>query len=224
MSLTRKLKALEKSLEIPSAGAQVLPSMLDDMVVEEKSFAEDDDKVYYTFDESLSSLRERGYERHLRPDEAFSLMIDALKNASSKFKVLAEDMSSGGEWLSLAMKREGTCLLCYVDPDIFTQTPVHRKSKLYEPRSTLVPSRVFSVKGLPSNRLLDLEALPEDLVVFLYGRNCRDLPGDIQSAQVSLPERGIVVPYGRGDYNAFYDVVPLNSDGGYSRGMRLRSS
>src|SRR3989339_2225151 len=75
--------------------------------------------AYITFDASLQRLKQAGYSRHPRPAEAFGLIIAHLEKKLPKdLDDIAKDMlSSKGEWLSLAMKRKGDTLICYLDPE-----------------------------------------------------------------------------------------------------------
>ncbi|MBI4919535.1 hypothetical protein HY837_06390 [archaeon] len=71
------------------------------------------------FDQSLAGLKNRGYLRHARPKEVFSILIDyEEKGKQSKYAELAESLLSGdGEWLSLAVRRVGKNLEFVLDPE-----------------------------------------------------------------------------------------------------------
>src|SRR3989344_807168 len=77
---------------------------LDKLVIEETSPRDaKNHKILYFYNQSLNALKARGFERHLRPVEAFQILIYQLENPNSRFKDLAKDMlSSYGEWTSLA--------------------------------------------------------------------------------------------------------------------------
>ena len=91
---------------------------LDNLVIEERSPRKNAQKELFVYDQSLSSLKQRGYSRHLRPDESFRILIDAIENPNSKYNLIKEDMLSGyGEWLSLAFLRQGDIFHCYLDPE-----------------------------------------------------------------------------------------------------------
>ncbi len=92
---------------------------LADIVFEPKAVYEGPHKKLYTFDDSLRALRERGYERHPRPAEAFDFIYRKLEGRlQPEQQAVVDDMLKGfGEWLSMAMLREGNMLHCYLDPE-----------------------------------------------------------------------------------------------------------
>src|SRR3989338_3517432 len=77
------------------------------------------EKALVTFDESLKLLRKAGYQRHLRPAEAFRFLAEGLEEKlTPEQKTVHDDMlTSHGEWMSLAMERQGDKLITYLDPE-----------------------------------------------------------------------------------------------------------
>src|SRR3989338_8111259 len=71
------------------------------------------------FNDSLTGLRSRGWQRHARPVEVMTVLVDYLKKGdSSKYAVLAKSMLSGkGEWVSAAFKKKGNFLEVALDPE-----------------------------------------------------------------------------------------------------------
>ena len=200
---------------------------LDNLIIEEKSPRGGKDKKLFTYDKSLEVLRQRNYQRHLRPDEAFRLLIDTLENPNSKYKQVSEDMLlSYGEWLSSAMLRKSKDkLTCYTDPENLIWD-----SSQYKVQGNLKYSqeKTFTIdKDIPSQSWVDLNKFPNDLVEFLYSRPFDKLPKVMQKgnkrAQLWLPEEGIIRPVGRGyDYYDFCVDACYDGGGGASRGVRER--
>src|SRR3989338_661979 len=88
------------------------------VIFEKRALRKDQEKELFLFQDSLNSLRKRGYARHSRPNEAFSLLCSHLEGDLS-VKTVSKDMLSGyGEWLSLAMKYQNNLLHCYIDPEL----------------------------------------------------------------------------------------------------------
>jgi len=213
---------------IPPEQPQSSAVTLDNLVIEPLiPRQENNNKVAQYFNDSLSSLKQRGYSsysRHLRPDEEFGILIDAIENPNSRYKSISEDMLSGyGEWLSLAFLRQGDILHCYLDPENLVwngsiyviQNPPLRHSG----------ERTFNTAGVESEKWIDLNKFPDELVKFLYSRSFDQLPDVMKSgdkrAQLWIPKDGEIRPCGRG-YD-FYDFGVVG--GGYygaSRGVRAQ--
>ena len=197
---------------------------LDNLVIEPSSSRDQNNrKKLFTYDQSLFDLRSRGYERHLRSDEAFRVLIDAIENPNSKYKSISDDMLfSYGEWLSLAGKRESdTKLHLYNDPDgtLNNYEFIPQNFKYLE-------EKIFTIdKDIQSGTYVDLDRFPNDLVTFLYSRPFDKLPDVIKSgnrrAQLWLPKQGIIRPFGRGDdFDYFYLYASYSN--GASRGVSER--
>ena len=196
---------------------------LDNLFIEEKSPGQGNDKILQAYDKSLQSLRSRNCQRHLRPDEAFRILIDAIENPNSKYKSISDDMLfSYGEWLSLAGKRKsGTKLHLYNDPDgtLNNYEFIPQNFKYLE-------EKIFTIdKDIQSGTYVDLDRFPNDLVTFLYSRPFDKLPDVIKSgnrrAQLWLPKQGIIRPFGRGDDFCNFNLN-ANYDDRASRGVSER--
>ena len=222
------LDEIVESLLKPYTPSEQQPSIetpLDNLVIEETSQRDSsNNKVLEHFNDSLSSLRSRNFTRHLRPDEAFRILIDALENPNSKYKSIKEDMLSNyGEWLSLAFLRKGDALHCYLDPENLVwsgsiyvlQNPPLRHSG----------ESTFDIKGIKSQERVDLKEFPAELVKLLYSRSFNQLPDIMKSgdkrSQLWIPKEDEIRPCGRGDdFDDF--IVGGNCDGRASRGVRAR--
>ena len=207
---------------------------LDNLVIEEKSPRDSgNNKTLQTYDKSMESLRSRGFKRHLRPDEAFRILIDAIENKGKPLinpsgkgkpliKSISEDMlSSYGEWLSLAMLRNGAELSCYLDPENLVWNGTS-----YVVNGALKHSgeHKFNIKRIHSEKYVDLDKFPQDLVTFLYSRPYDKLPEVMRKenrrSQLWLPGEGIIRPCGRG--SSFDDFDVSGYDSRASRGVRER--
>ena len=197
---------------------------LDDLMIEQTSPRDQqNNKILYMFDKSLEALKQRGFQRHLRPSEAFKVIIDAIENPSSKYKPLKEDMlSSYGEWLSLALERtKPSELTFYLDPEnliwdglkYIVQGQLRHSAKQSFPIS----------RDIPSQEYVDLNKFPDELVEFLYSRKFNNLPKIMQSgdkrAQLWLPQKGIVRPCFHGGFVDF--GVDSYFNNWASRGVRV---
>ena len=197
---------------------------LENLAIEQASPRDsNNNKILYVFDKSLEALKQRGFQRHLRPSEAFKVIIDAIENPSSKYKPLKEDMlSSHGEWLSIALERtKPSELTFYLDPEnlIWNGSQYVVKGSLQYSGKQSFPIS----KNIPSQQYVDLNKFPNELVKFLYSRKFKDLPKIMQSgdkrAQTWLPQKGIVRPCYHNGFNGF--VVGSDYFDRASRGVRV---
>ena len=197
---------------------------LENLAIEQTSPRDQqNNKTLYVFDKSLQALKQRGFQRHLRPSEAFKAIIDAIENPSSKYKPLKEGMlSSYGEWLSLALERtKPSELTFYLDPEnliwdglkYIVQGQLRHSAKQSFPIS----------RDIPSNQYVDLNKFPNELVEFLYSRSFNNLPKIMRSgdkrARIWFPQKGIVRHCYRGDFSLF--LVDTGCDYRASRGVRV---
>ena len=192
-----KLFKVERKLEDYSEACK-------QVVFEKRVLRKDQEKELFLFHESLNSLRKRGYARHSRPNEAFSLLCSHLEGDLS-VKTVAEDMLSGcGEWLSLAMKYQNNLLHCYVDPELeFNQkqnkyTLKNCNSEMLFPMSELEEHSYIQIK--------ELHAKNPEFVEFIWSRSFDKLPLEIQkNASLYLYTAELVWPVGRDYYiNGYY--------------------
>ena len=102
-------------------------------------------------------------------------------------------MDSYGEWLG-EYERKGDRLIVYLDGSANLE---------------------FDIKGIPSDRFVNLGDFPEDFVQKIYSRRFEHLPEIMKAgnkrAQVYLPSDGTICPVGRGSY-----INRFNFDSYYS--------
>jgi len=152
------------------------------------------------FEESLQRLSSNGYDRHLRPNEAFELIIAHLKGkiVNPELDSAVEDMLNSGcsEWLSMAFERRGDTLICYTDP----------KNIMYGKDCYVVGENLFlkfsneekfSIRGLPELRWVDLGEFSDRMVRHLYSVKFSELPKQMQEARVYLPPDETIWPVAR---------------------------
>jgi hypothetical protein len=173
-----------------------------DLSIEERAYKEEGDagKKLLTYDKSLARLRAAGFTRHLRPQEAFGLLIDSLEGKlDGAEKAIADDMLTNyGEWLSMAIERKEDILRLYLDPENLVW-----QNGFYGVQGQLryAEKREFNIEGVPSQGWVDIDRLPADCVQYVYTRPFHALPKKMREssnrAQAWLPLKGIW-PMGRG--------------------------
>ncbi len=188
---------------------------LDNLIIEDKV-----SEYFYTYEESLESLRERGYQRHLRSDEAFRILIDGLKNPRSKYKKICDNMlSSCNEWLSLAFI--GSIII--LDPVIFKRKGKDFSGNPYTLRKYELKecsAKIETDLYYGKNKIFDLENNSRKIIELLYGGDISTLSNFVKNefktkkinssffsalAYINLPE------YYRYDY-----VVPAQRSVGFN--------
>ena len=190
---------------------------------EPKAVYDGNDKILFTYDESLTNLKNRKYERHARPIETFGLLIADLEGKlSDEQNEISKDMSNSyGEWFSLAVERKGNELICYEDPENLVWDTT---KNLYVVQGKLKygSEKKFSIKNIKSSEGINLQNFDKDLQKYLYGREGGDLPNDLKTgylrAQLYLPPDKTIWPAGRG-YGSKYDIGSWNYINGASRGV-----
>ena len=208
---SKDLEELKKSL-LSEEGikATFLENTEEKLAIEEKVLKEtNNEKKVYSYNESLERMRKYGYERHLRPNEAFNIIIDALEFPESNYKEIYKDMmSSSGEWLSLAIERDKDSLICYLDPEFISadyKYLTRRKIKYNQ-------KYAFDIKNIKTSddeyngfsldpileRRVSLGLLPKELVCFLYTKKFDDLPEIIKNkGHLLIPDGNIIAPLSR---------------------------
>jgi len=173
-------------------------------------------KENMTFDKSLQSLRERGYERHLRPQEAFAIIIAYLeKKLSSELDNIVQDMQISGEWLSCAFEIKGVFLYVYLDPEGL----VYRGEKYVKQDFSCSEERIFNIKGIHLQERISIKDLPAGLIPYFYGKKFENLPKKLQDSEFFLPSNNVIRPVGRDIYNGSYFVDCVCFDVRASRGV-----
>ena len=182
------------------------------VIFEKQAFSNANSKIFFNFQESLNNLRLRGYARHPRPNETFSLFCSYLEDNFS-LKSIAGNMLSGyGEWLSLAIKYQNNLLHCYVDPELEFNKKQNKytlkncNSEMLFPMSELEEHSYIQIK--------ELHAKNPEFVEFIWSRSFDKLPLEIQkNAGLYLYTAELVWPVGRDGYDYGYGIY-----GGYVNG------
>ena len=188
------------------------------VIFEQRALRKDQEKELFLFHESLNSLRKRGYARHPRPNEVFSLLCSHLEGDLS-VKTVSEDMLSGyGEWLSLAIKYQNNLLHCYIDPELEFDSILNQ----YNLKS-FHSERLFSFSELDEKiyfSLKELHAKNSEFVEFIWSRSFDKLPLEIQkNAGLYLYTAELVWPVGRNYCNDGYDIGSCYFNDRASRGV-----
>ncbi len=195
--------------------------IIDNTAIERTTGKEtNNEKKIYSYNESLERLRKYGYERHLRPNEAFKIIIDALEHPESNYKEIYKDMmSSFGEWLSLAIERDKDFLICYLDPEgiIFEDNNYNTTNISFADKI-----KIYIGDGIQSNDWVSLKEFPKDFTSFLLSKTFFDLPDKMKIGEneirIYLPENGIW-PVAYRHLDLAYNVIEYSKHAA-SRGLR----
>lgn len=230
--LDKEQKNEIKKIQIITQRFEPDPGAYKKVIFEKRApYFDDVGKGIYSFDDSLADLIKRGYERHPRPNEAFSLLC-AYLGGKFRLKKIAEDMLFDfGEWLSLAMSYENNLLYCYLDPILESETDrwqYHLKaytSKIvfnFQLDSLNRDKRILECRWFSVKTINDLNS---GLVEFLWSRPFEKLPLKIRNnAYFSLGDlSGGVWPAARGFKDFWYNVHVRDYEYNEmaSRGVRL---
>lgn len=195
--------------------------IIDNIAIEMGTIKEaNNEKKIYSYNESLERLRKYGYERHLRPNEAFKIIIDAIEHPESNYKGVYKDMASSfGEWLSLAIEKEKDFLICYLDPEF-----IKLEDNNYNATNISFTDKIkfYIGDGIPSSDWVSLREFPKDFTTFLLSKTFLDLPDKMKVGEneirVYLPENGIW-PMAYRHLDLAYNVIECSKLGA-SRGLR----
>ena len=185
----------------------------------------DENKELFYFNTGLAQLRKAGFQRYPRPAEAFSLIIDGLegKLTGELADVQQNMLESYGEWLSLAVQRKGDTLIASVDPENLHRNTKKSRYELNGKTVHCTDQKEFTIKNQPSQQWINLQALDQDLIQFLYGRTFDQLPQPLREgperAQLYLPPEGVVRPVARGNLG-WFGIDGCDHDYGAARGVR----
>ncbi len=173
-------------------------------------------KELFHYEKSLERLKQAGYERHLRPAEAFGLIIDSLEGKlSGQPAVVAQNMlESYGEWMSMAVKIENRVIHLYRDPvglvwngsDYAVNGTLASTEERTFPLAKTVPTKgrfkktkALALKAEEYNPLSEISKIAPDFIEYLWSKPYAQLPSDIQkNGGFYLPPEGIIRPVGRG--------------------------
>jgi len=149
-----------------------------------------------SFNDSLTRLKNAGFERHARPQEVFGLLIDGLEGRlnGNLAEVEKDVLTSLGGWMSMAFERKGDILIAHLDPEGLVWDGNRYVKQNFKNNG----QQEFSVKGKVSNKGIPLNEFNEDLVRFLYARPFTDLPKEMQTGTLIALPPGAAWPVCRG--------------------------
>jgi len=202
-------KNLENSLENLVKKKPQEEDILKDLVISQRHGEE---LLYNT---SLNRLKIEGYERHLRPDECFTLIARYLEgNLKEPLRSIAYNIVNVSllDWLSIAFQRQGGILHCYLDPEGLVWN-----GECYAPHPKVQYSqkKEFDIKGIPSLDWVGLDRFEDGFVRFFYGKSFEELPEEftdgIYKAQIVIPEENVYYAMARGLGLHKYSMQPAES-------------
>ena len=150
---------------------------------------------FFTFEDSLARLIEAGYTRHPRPQEVASLLLEyAEKPLTEGQETLTQDIVDGlGEWLSLALYRDGRQLHCYLDPP--KKEPGHYRTPRDMRHVICKEHREFGFDYTPPEHGdILIKDLPQEMVTYLWTRPFSQLPPMFSKVALMLPPEHILKP------------------------------
>ncbi len=173
------------------------------------------EKTLFHYETSLERLKSAGFQRHLRPAEIFSILVDNLEGKlSGRDAEVAKNMlESYGEWTSMAIKVEGEVIRTYQDPEelfwngndygVTTLRSSEEKGFLrtatVPQKRVLTKTRRVALKPDSYHALPVLHQVAPALVEYLWSKPYDQLPQEIQkNGGLYLPPEGIIRPVGRG--------------------------
>jgi len=207
---------------------------IDDLDWEQTSPKDTDGtKTLIRYDQSLARLQNAGYERHPSPQETFRNIINGLENKLSPTeKALYDDMiSSYGEWLNIAIEiteeKQGLIKKITGSPKrtltTYENPQLHWNNNHYDINGH-TNKKEYDITDVALQTWVDLDKLPEQLIIDLYGRTHQQLPQEMRTgnnrAQLYLPTPGTPWPAGRGDVGRF--GIGAGGSHGASRGVRKK--
>jgi len=195
-------------------------------------------KTLHHFGESLTRLRERGFERHPRPAEVYGLIIDRLEGKLSPMQLQlyadifvpfalrygSEHHLYCGEFLSLAVDLEADGIQTYLDPEGLTYHNHYGGYYTKGPNFTCAESRRFRIVGKRDRGPLGLEEMENSFVEYICGRRYEELPIEMREGPNKIrifTGLGVLpVSFGTGANKptGIYDIVTFYDRG--SRGVR----
>ena len=181
----------------------ILPATYDDIEIEPRAartLAQSREiKHPMSYNVSLKRLKKAGYERHASPSEALSLIYGGVEGKlSERLETIYKDMMwNCGEWLSMAMERDGDKLIAYLHPEDLPESGLTGDSNGFG----YADKREFNIKGLESEKWMRIREMEDFFIRTVYGREYRDLPyivrngsALIDAAQIMLPPDGCLLP------------------------------
>lgn len=164
----------------------------------------------FTFDGSLKRLRDKNYQRHLRPWEYFELLTRYYDGSlPEEIQFAIEQMREDyGEWFSMAFEKKDDKLVCYIDPENlkFDKTKgIYVINKKFRYSS----SKEFKIKNISSKHWIPVTKFSDEFIEYFYNRPLEDMPEYITVARnqflIYLPPEDAIMPVSRsyGRYSQF---------------------
>lgn len=188
------------------------------------------------FDQSLSRIKDSGYERHLYPWEMLSLIMNHIENKlDGKLNSIAEEMlnknAGRGHWLSFAAEIEGRNLNCYTNPQNLQWYNDTSKYLTREREQIVCDEKMqFDITGTGNKRIVDLNDFEEDFIKHVCG-NSKSMISALLSKKykmvVNLPDSPGLWPgifYAATDQTKSYTEIWLSfhATNGLSQGVRAK--
>jgi hypothetical protein len=116
---------------------------------------------------------------------------------TGNLKAAADEMlDDSGEWMSMAMKRKGDILICFLHPILEYQNGSYH----FYGRDKYEFWRSFNIAGKSSEECIPISKFDDDFMKFIYGRSLKDLPKEMRKSRkitILLPKEGIISPVSR---------------------------
>jgi len=164
----------------------------------------------FTFDGSLKRLKDKNYQRHLRPWEYFELLTRYYDGSlPEELQFAIEQMRDDyGEWFSMAFEKKENKLICYIDPENLNYDKV-KGTYVVNKKFRYNYLKEFNIKNIPSKKWVRATKFSDEFIEYFYNRHLEDMPEYIKDARYSfliyLPPEDTITPVSRayGGYSQF---------------------
>jgi hypothetical protein len=220
------LERLKRNPYLNPQGTPHSTGNIDDILAHLDIEPEKENKLM-TYKNSLKRLSDKGYERHLYPNEAFAVIYKGLEEPEGPYGKIAQDMLEGwGEWTNIAMKRKGNTLSIATDPENILWTSVGYRIK--DNQEIQCKNReTYTINGNERYTIITtLEETDHTLVRKLWGTDAKTIIEHATKFGNSPDSIGLWVfddniwrPVVRGGSGLAFDSVNAR---GTSRGVRVK--
>lgn len=156
----------------------------------------------FTFDGSLKRLKDKNYQRHLRPWEYFELLTRYYDGSlPEELQFAIEQMRDDyGEWFSMAFEKKDDKLVCYIDPENLRYDKT-KGNYVTDKKFMYKYEKEFNIKNIPSKKWIDVTKFGDEFIEYFYNRQLEDMPEYITLAKnqflIYLPPEDIITPVSR---------------------------
>jgi hypothetical protein len=186
---SQKIKQIEREIisSILSAPRKIV---LSNLIIENPK-----NNQWEHYQDSLVRLRQKGFNRHLRPLEFFEILLEHFRTGGLGTRedvaknIMCEDFEEG-EWLSLAFRRTGNMLEIALDPENIVWD-----GKKYVTIGDLRVDRTFVI-GHSNSFYAPVREFKQDLINYLFGAEISELSK--YHARIFFPPEGEWWPIGCG--------------------------